>query len=87
MGAVALTGAAGWRHAFSLDPSEALLSFEGGTAPFTVAGAPVARDALTLEAGVEIGLGGTASLGFAYSGQIAGRSEDHGARAVLSLPF
>jgi len=86
VGAIALTGTAGWRHAFSLEPSEASLAFDGG-APFTVTGAPIAGDALTLEAGVEVSLGSGGRLGLAYSGQIARRSEDHGARAVLSLGF
>lgn len=86
-GTVALTGSAGWRHAFGLDPSEARLAFAGAAAPFTVAGTPIATDALMLDAGVEIGIGGSGRLNLSYSGQLAGRSEDHGARAVLSLPF
>lgn len=85
-GAIALTSSAGWRHAFSLEPTEASLSLGGGPA-FTVTGAPVAKDALALEAGVEISIGGSGRLGLAYSGRIADRSDDHGARAVLSLPF
>ncbi|HEX8364553.1 MAG TPA: autotransporter domain-containing protein [Allosphingosinicella sp.] len=87
MGQVSLTGSAGWRHAFSLDPSESTFTFAGGTTPFTVAGAPISEDAMALEAGLEIGIGGAGRLGLSYVGQIGDRSEDHGARATLSLPF
>jgi outer membrane autotransporter protein len=87
MGQISLTGSAGWRHAFSLDPSEATFTFAGGTTPFTVVGAPISEDALALEAGLEIGIGGAGRLGISYVGQIGNRSEDHGARATLSLPF
>jgi outer membrane autotransporter protein len=87
LGALSLTGTAGWRRAHGLDPSEARLAFGAAGTPFTVAGAPIARDALVAEAGAEIRLGAAGRLRLVYAGQIAGRSEDHGARATLSLPF
>ena len=86
IGALSLTGSAAWRHAFGLEATETRLAFGTGT-PFTVAGTPIAEDALAVEAGVEIGLGGAARLAILYTGQIADRSEDHGARATLSVPF
>ncbi|HEX8381367.1 MAG TPA: autotransporter domain-containing protein [Allosphingosinicella sp.] len=86
LGPLSLTGTAGWRHAHGLDPSASRLSFGAGS-PFTVTAAPIAEDSIVAEAGVEVSLGGAARFRLVYSGQIAGRSEDHGARATLSLPF
>ncbi|HEY0117037.1 MAG TPA: autotransporter domain-containing protein, partial [Allosphingosinicella sp.] len=88
LGPLALTGSVGWRHAFGLDPSQTRFAFASspGT-PFTITGTGIADDALALEAGVEIRLGGSARIGLSYSGQIADGSTDHGARAVLSVPF
>jgi outer membrane autotransporter protein len=87
LGPVSLTGTAAWRHAHGLHPSESHLSFGAAGTPFTVTSAPIAKDALVAEAGAEVRLGAAARFRLVYAGQIAGRSEDHGARATLSLPF
>lgn len=65
---------------------EALLAFAGG-APFAIAGAPIARDALALEAGLDIALSRKATLGMSYSGQIASGTQDHGLKANLTVSF
>ena len=86
LGTFALTGRLGWRHAFDVDPALATFAFSGSDG-FTISGAPIAQDALVAEAGVEFELGGGARLGASYSGQIGDRTQDHGARATLRLPF
>jgi fibronectin-binding autotransporter adhesin len=72
---------AAWRHAFGTVTPTAQLGFTSGTTPFVVAGTPIARDA----AAIELGLGGAvargATLGVAYTGQIAGHADDHGITA------
>jgi outer membrane autotransporter protein len=81
-----LTGMIGWRHAFGDDTPEATLNFAGGD-PFTVAGPPIARDALALEAGLDISVSPTASFGLAYSGEVASNAQDHGLKASFSAKF
>ena len=80
-----LTGAAGWRHAFAGLPT-ASNSYAGGSA-FTVAAAPIAADALSLEAGVGLDLAGNASLGLAYNGQIGAGTQSHALKATLGGQF
>ena len=60
--------------------------FAGGT-PFTVAGLPVASDALRLEVGVDIDATETLSLGFAYSGEISTAGQTHKATASATVKF
>lgn len=81
-----LSGMIGWRHAFSDVTPDAVFAFAGG-APFAIAGAPIARDALALEAGLDVQVGARTSLGIAYSGQIGDGAQDHGANARLTVNF
>jgi outer membrane autotransporter protein len=88
LGAVSLTGTVGWQHDFEGDPSRSNLAFVTGPGTrFTVAGAPTSEDALLVQAGAELELGSGARLGIVYAGQFGDRSEDHGGRAVLAVPF
>lgn len=70
----------GWRHAFGDTTPTTTSAFAGGDA-FTIAGTPIAEDALVLEAGFDVGLAQKATLGLSYSGQIASKASDHGFRA------
>ena len=79
-------GMLGWRHAFGDVTPLADFAFAGGDA-FTIAGTPIAEDALVLEAGFDVGLSERTSLGVSYSGQIASDANDHGFRADLSVKF
>jgi outer membrane autotransporter protein len=83
---VNLSGMVGWRHAFNDVTPDAVLSFAGG-APFSIAGTPVARDALALEAGIDMKIGAHSSLGISYSGQIGDGAQDHSANAKLTVSF
>ena len=62
--------------------TESTMSFDGGQA-FTVAGAPIARDAAVVEAGVDVALTRTITAGFSYSGQFGDGDHDHA--GVLTL--
>jgi outer membrane autotransporter protein len=81
-----LRGMLGWRHAFGNTPTSTHGFVSGGSA-FTVAGVPVARDALVLEAGVDVNLSDSAKIGLSYSGQFGSGFSDHGAKASLSGSF
>ncbi|WP_162901409.1 autotransporter domain-containing protein [Breoghania sp. L-A4] len=80
------TGMIGWRHGFGSSTPSQRLAFAGGTA-FTVYGAPVARDALLLEAGLDFDVRANTTLGVAYSGQLGTGMYDHALRANLGVTF
>lgn len=81
-----LTGTVGWRHALGDETPDATLNFSGGEA-FTVAGVPIAGDALVLEAGFDLDVSATASLGIDYSGQLASHGQEHSLKAGFSIEF
>ncbi|MDQ0506623.1 autotransporter family protein [Xanthobacter agilis] len=77
----------GWQHAFGDITSSAAMRFLGGDTPFQVTGAPVAVDALLLDAGVSYGLSDTATLGVVYTGQFAPSASQNAFTAQFSLRF
>jgi fibronectin-binding autotransporter adhesin len=77
---------AGWRHAFGNVEPESTFALEGSD-DFVIAGAPIARDAAVLEAGFDLSIASDATLGFAYTGEIAKDAEDHGFNATLAVQF
>ncbi|PSJ59510.1 autotransporter serine protease [Kumtagia ephedrae] len=88
IGSLAATarGTLGWRHAFGdVVPTTAMALAGGGS--FDAEGLPIARDALVLEAGLDLAIAPAASLGLTYAGQIAGSARDHGFSGSLTLKF
>ncbi|WP_245150663.1 autotransporter outer membrane beta-barrel domain-containing protein [Pollutimonas harenae] len=79
-------GTLGWRHAFGDTVPTSIHAFSEGDA-FTVAGAPIARNAAVLEAGLSLAVASNAVLSLSYMGQLAADAKDHGARATLSISF
>ena len=79
-------GGLGWRHAFGGVEPSSTVAFAGGDS-FTVYGAPIARDALLIEAGFDLAIAPKATLGLTYTGQIANGARDHGAKASLGVKF
>lgn len=61
----------GWQHAFGDIAPEASVAFAGGATPFTVAGVPIARNSLPLQAGISYALSDTAQIDASYLGQFA----------------
>ncbi|MBZ6078272.1 autotransporter outer membrane beta-barrel domain-containing protein [Microvirga puerhi] len=80
-------GLVGWRHAIGDVAPQALLAFAGGASAFTVAGVPVDRDALVVEAGLDWQASEALSLGVSYSGQIGSRAQDHALKGNLTWKF
>ncbi|MEJ2001574.1 MAG: autotransporter domain-containing protein [Maritimibacter sp.] len=80
-----LSGTLGWRHAFGATPSIDA-NFTGGNS-FSVNGAPIARDALILGAGVSFAMETGAMLDLSYSGEIGSTSSDHKLAAALTMSF
>jgi outer membrane autotransporter protein len=84
---LALRGGLGWRHAFGDVTPEAALAFAAGGTPFTVEGAPIARDALAVEAGIDLDVTPDAKVSVLYNGQLSADGSDNGVKATLSLRF
>ena len=76
----------GWLHAYGDVTPEASLAFGSGT-PFSVAGTPIARDAATLAAGLDLKLAPSATLGLSYQGQFASDAMENGLNGRLSIRF
>jgi outer membrane autotransporter protein len=81
-----LRGGLAWRHAFGDVDPKATLAFAGSN-PFSVAGLPIARDAATVEAGLDLAISKSAALGLAYTGQLAKDAQDHAFKANLAVRF
>ncbi|MGO4557682.1 autotransporter domain-containing protein [Rhizobiales bacterium 3FA27D7] len=88
LGAVKTTarGMFGWRHGFG-DVTPTITQAFAGSSAFTIAGVPIARDSTALEAGLDVALTPTATLGISYQGQLAANARDHGVRADLNVSF
>jgi uncharacterized protein with beta-barrel porin domain len=55
--------------------------------PFAISGVPIARDALLAEAGLDLAIGRSATVGVSYTGQIARYVHDHAAKGKFSWRF
>lgn len=88
LGGVAATarGMLGWRHAFGDVTPLSTVAFAGGD-NFTIAGVPIARDAVLVEAGFDVQLAHNATLGLSYAGQFGADAFDNGFKANLGISF
>lgn len=80
-------GSLGWRHAFGTVTPEATLAFASGGTSFVVAGVPIARDAATVELGLDGQIARDTVLGLDYSGSLASRAQDHAIKVSLVQRF
>ncbi|MFC7396699.1 autotransporter outer membrane beta-barrel domain-containing protein [Chelatococcus sp. GCM10030263] len=85
--ALTLRGTLGWQHAFGDTTPTASFLFSGGSLPFTVAGVPIAADALVVKAGADLAIGPAVTLGVAYSAQFAQDAQDQQLKGVLNVRF
>lgn len=76
----------GWRHAAGDTRPLSSFAFPGGSA-FTIAGVPIARDAASVDAGVDVALSRAVTLSIGYSGHYAHHATDYGAQAKLMVAF
>jgi outer membrane autotransporter protein len=81
-----LKGMVGWRHTFGTVTPSATVAFAGGNA-FTVTGAPIARDAGVVEAGISTNVTEAAAINLTYGGQFGGRESNNGVRGTLAIAF
>ncbi|WP_037565894.1 autotransporter domain-containing protein [Sphingomonas sp. UNC305MFCol5.2] len=91
-GATAITGpivagfTLGWQHRF--DATDSLSEMRlAGSAPFTIAGAPLAKDAGLAEISLGWRVAPGTSVAIRYSGALGTKTSDNGAKASLSIAF
>lgn len=73
---VKLRGMVGWQHAYDDVTQRSDLVFNNGSS-FTISGAPLAKDALAIEAGFDVAITPSTTLGASYSGQLASDAKGH----------
>ena len=81
-----LSAQAAWQHAFGDVTPVVNHAFAGGD-DFSVAGIPIARDALLLNLGASVELGRNTTLGLAYGGRFGSGFTDQGLKANIALKF
>ena len=88
IGGVAATarGMFGWRHAFGDVTPLSTVAFAGGD-DFSIAGVPIARDTMLVEAGFDVQLARNTTLGVSYAGQFGPNAFDNGFKANLGAKF
>ena len=84
--AATLRGTLGWRHAFGDTTPLATFAFAGGS-PFTVAGVPIAKNALVLDVGLDVAISRNTALGISYGGQYGGHAVNQSVRANFNVRF
>lgn len=78
----------GWQHAFGDVTPTSILAFASAPyVPFAIAGAPIARNALALEAGVDWRFTANVKLGVYYSGLIASNAGDNAVKLKAEANF
>lgn len=77
----------GWQHAFGDTTPEAVMTYAVGSAPFTIAGAPIASDAAVLGAALTYELTPQASLSVRYDGQIASTASQNAFTGQFQVRF
>lgn len=68
----------GWRHTYGNLDSSARQSFLSGGSAFSVEGSALDRNSLLVEAGLDLGISPTQTLGVGYSGEQGSKAQNHG---------
>ena len=85
-GQLSATAGLGWRHLIGKTAPASDMRFTTGPS-FSISGAPMARNALLTEVGLEWASSRNSRLSLVYSGQLAGGTRDHGIQARASWVF
>jgi outer membrane autotransporter protein len=78
---------AAWQHAFDDVTPGASLAFATTGIGFVIDGIPLAQDSFLLEAGLDLALSPTATLGVSYTGQFASDISDNGVKGRFTWLF
>ena len=77
----------GWRRAYGDLVPSVFLAFQNASQSFNVAGVPIDRDALLVEAGLDYAVTSAFKIGVSYSGQYGQRAFDNAFKAQLDVRF
>ena len=86
-GALTARGTLAWRHAFGDVVPVAALAFQSGGTAFSLAGSPIARDALVAEAGLDFAVAVNTAIGMSWSGQFADGSHSNAVKGNFTWKF
>jgi len=78
---------AGWKHLYGDVDSTTRQKLAVTDRVFKVKGAALDRDSLLLEAGLDLNLSSSQSLGVGYTGEVGGNSRNHGVMGQWRLTF
>lgn len=79
-------GMLGWQHAFGDTDPVSTARFASGDA-FTVSGTPGDRNAIVIEAGLDLSLAPDTTLGFDYNGRFGRHAREHTGTARIRMAF
>lgn len=79
-------GMIGWRHAYGDTTPVSTMSFAGGS-PFAIAGTPLSKDNLVVEAGLDVTVSPGAALGVSYSGQFGSGMSEQSVKGTVQVRF
>lgn len=85
--AMTARGSLGWQHAYDGTTPVSLMAFATSPSPFAIAGVPIARDALLVEAGLDAMVYRNTLLALLYTGRIASGANAHALKANLAVRF
>jgi outer membrane autotransporter protein len=80
-------GALGWRHAFGDVTPTTSLTFASGSDAFTVTGTPISRNALVVQAGLDLAVTDRLAISLNYDGQLATDARDNAVQAQAKFTF
>jgi uncharacterized protein with beta-barrel porin domain len=81
-------GMMGWQHNFgNVTPTSMVAFVSTPSNPFEIGGAPIARESLVAEAGLDWHLTNAATIGLFYSSQFGSRDQDNSIKGELEVAF
>lgn len=78
---------AGWKHTYGDVSSSTRQAFVVGGTAFSVEGSALDRNALVMEAGLDVGISARHTLGIGYSGEFGGNSRNQGLIGQWQMSF
>jgi outer membrane autotransporter protein len=87
VGTITFKGLLGWRHAFGDIVPKATFSIAGDSRPLLIRGAPIDKDSLVVEAGLNWEVKKNVTLGVSYTGAMGRRDQEHTIRGSLNIRF
>lgn len=77
----------GWRHTYGDVDNQTRQAFLLGGGAFSVEGAPLDRDSLKVEAGLDVSISAHHTLGVGYNGELGSNSRNHGLMGQWRMSF